>query len=146
MEEVNRLLSLMVAHHGLIETLLVVFKDSLSQPVEAKKNFANFKWQVEKHFFVEEKIPFRFIFSEEEQLYELVKKLLEEHSQLLGMIGRVEMQLEKGEAVDMLGLQDLLTKHRKIEEQSLYPKLADMLSQEQRGLIIKRINEIALSQ
>ncbi|MCF7835773.1 MAG: hemerythrin domain-containing protein [Candidatus Marinimicrobia bacterium] len=143
MEE-NRLLKLMVAHHGLIEALLVVFKDSLNDPQKAQESFDDFKWQTEKHFFVEEKVNFRFVLVDQEELYKIVQRLTDEHSQMLGMLGRLEDQLKKGEQVEMDALVDMLTKHREVEEKVLYPKMDELLGEYQKNLITKRINEIVI--
>ena len=94
MEE-NRILKLMIAHHGLLEALLVLFRDSLDNSDEAKKIFDDFKWQMEKHFFIEEKINFGRIVAAQPGLSEVVRKLLEEHGQMLVMAGRIKEQLEK---------------------------------------------------
>jgi len=143
MEE-NRILKLMIAHHGLLEALLVLFRDSLDNSDEAKKIFDDFKWQMEKHFFIEEKINFGRIVAAQPGLSEVVRKLLEEHGQMLVMAGRIKEQLEKdGKDVDMDGFLDLIKRHRQTEEGTLYPRMGEVLSQEEQGGIIERINEVA---
>lgn len=144
MSENNGLLRLMVAHHGLIDALLVIFKDSLTDREKALKAFDDFRWQTEKHFFTEEKVNFRFIFANQEELYKIVQHLIEEHSQMLGMLGRIETQLQDGKKVEMDALADFLQKHRRTEEQMLYPKMEELLSDYQKEIIIKRINEVVL--
>ncbi|OHA15740.1 MAG: hypothetical protein A3A10_02895 [Candidatus Tagabacteria bacterium RIFCSPLOWO2_01_FULL_42_9] len=140
----SRLLKLMIAHHGLIEALLAVFKDNLSDLEKAQKALDDFRWQTEKHFFAEEKINFRFVFYTQEDLYKITQHLIEEHSQILGMMNRIERQLQEKKKIELDALSDLLQRHRETEEKILYPKMDEFLSQHQKDLIIGRINEVAL--
>lgn len=145
MAKENKILPLMVAHHGLIEVLVVVFRDSLSDNQKAKETFEDLKWQMEKHFFVEEKINFRFVFPTQEELYALVQHLLEEHDQLLGMASRIELDLKEGKKeIEIDAFVDMLTHHREVEEKVLYPKLDETLSDFQKDMIIRRINEVTI--
>ncbi len=140
----NGLLKLMIAHHGLIEALFQVFRDDLGDREKAKQALDNFKWQAEKHFFVEEKTGFVFVFNVQDELYKVVQELINEHSQMMGMIGRIEMQLRDGQKVEAEGFLNMLQEHRKTEEQILYPKMEKLLSQYQKDLIIERIKEVVL--
>lgn len=140
----NRLLKLMIAHHGLIEVLLAVFKDSLSDSEKAPKALGDFRWQAEKHFFAEEKVNFRFVFYNQEDLYKIIRHLIEEHSQILEMINSIERQLQEKKKVELDALSDLLREHRETEEKILYPQMDELLSQYQKDLMIERINEIVL--
>ena len=140
----NRLLKLMIAHHGLIEALLAAFKDSLSDLEKAPKALNNLSWQTEKHFFIEEKINFRFVFYNQENLYKITKHLIEEHSQILGMLKKIEGQLQKKKKIELNALSGLLREHRETEEKILYPKMDELLSQYQKDLMIEKINEVVL--
>ena len=144
MEKDNRLLKLMIAHHGLIEVLLAVFKDSLSDSEKALKALGDLGWQTEKHFFTEEKVNFRFVFYNQADVYKITQHMIEEHSQILGMINKIEGQLQEKKEIELNSLSDLLQEHRETEEKILYPKMDELLSQYQKDLMIERINEVVL--
>jgi iron-sulfur cluster repair protein YtfE (RIC family) len=140
----NRLLDLMIAHHALIETLFTVFRDSLGKSEEVEKNLANFKQQAEKHFFIEESVNFRFVFSSQRELYEIVKELIKEHVEMLDIIRAIEKRLPTGGEVETNKLQDILRHHRQVEEEVLYPEMERTLSQYQKDTIIEEINKVSL--
>lgn len=144
MKNDDRLLNLMIAHHGLIEVLLATFRDSLSDSEKAREVFDDFKWQIEKHFFVEENINFRFVFANREDLYKVVQRLLEEHKEMLRMMDEIEQQLQNKMKIESDALMNLLQTHAGIEENILYPKMEEFLTQYQIDLIMERINEIVL--
>ena len=134
----------MIAHHALIETLFTVFRDSLGKSGEVGKNLADFKRQAEKHFFVEENVNFRFVFSSQRELYEIVKDLIKEHVIMLDMMKTIEEKLPGGGEAETNELQDILRHHRQVEEEVLYPEMERTLSQYQKDTIIEEINKISL--
>jgi len=62
----------------------------------------------------------------------------------LGMMNRIERQLQEKKKIELDALSDLLQRHRETEEKILYPKMDEFLSQHQKDIIIGRINEVAL--
>ena len=141
----NTILEIMLRDHALIEVLLVVFKDNLGKDIKSvEESFDKFRWELEKHIFVEEKVIFKLCDSPESEMCEIVKGLTKDHNTMLEMLNEVQNDLVTKNETDISKFQELLTNHRKIEEKTLYPKLDQILDKEQKKIIIARINEIPL--
>ncbi len=141
----NEILDLMLAHHALIETLFAIFRDSLK--AEKKDVFElldNFKWQLEKHFFVEERLVFKFIYPEHGEVFGVVQDLIKEHAEMLNMLAEIESRLKNNENAAISAFYQLLEHHRNTEEQTLYPWMDKALSEFVKKVIVSRISEIAL--
>ncbi len=142
----NEITNLMLGHHALIDVLLTAFKDTLADnPGEAEKLFNDFRWELDKHFFVEERAVFKFCEpTEESEICHIVKRLIKEHDQMLGMLNEVKNSLESNAKVDISEFQDLLTDHRRTEESVLYPWVDQNLSQAEKSTMVARINEVPI--
>lgn len=141
------LLDLMLVHHGLLEVLFSSLKDNIG--METKKEFVSemvndFQWELEKHFFVEEKVIFKSASEGQPEIYKIIVQLLEEHDIMLKMLEGVKSQLAKKLPTNLSKFGNLLTEHRIIEEHKLYPDLDSRLNDEEKKLIISRINQLPL--
>lgn len=117
---------LMDDHHTKIEELLQRLPD----------NFDVFKWELEKHFFTEEKAIF--MFDQKGDLSRYSEKLLNEHRQILDMLERLKH--DKGLLEEF---KQLLTQHKEFEDNELYPMLDEMLGENDKKYIIDRFTEAA---
>ena len=143
MVKTDSILNLMVTHHGFLEALLAVFKDELGKDRErTAKTLDTFQWELEKHIFNEEKVIFRFCNKEDEQICELVKKLEQEHTMMLDMLGDLKDDLMTKAQEDAVKFREFMARHRKTEEENLYPRLDQELPVAIKEDIIARINEI----
>ena len=135
----------MVAHHGLLEALLTVFKGELKTDAErAWETLAAFRWEEEKHIFTEEKAIFGFCEREAPELCQLVKRLEEEHTVMLEMMDDLRDDLVAKAELDVEKFQEFMIRHRQTEEKELYPELDRVLKPEVKKEIIARINEIPM--
>lgn len=140
-----KILNLMVGHHALIEAYLSVVKNNLNKKAEdIIPVFENFKWQLEKHFFIEERSIFNSYEITNAQAVSLIGRVAEEHKEILGITVRIHDSLLKGEAVSVFDLQEILSNHRVLEEKELYPLLDKEFTSFQKEAIIKKINDIVL--
>lgn len=140
----TKILDIMVAQHGLIEALLVSFKDEMKQSEElAKKTYSELVWEVKKHFFVEEQAIFNLFPWKDTEILEMVKELKKEHVIMIE-------QMEKGASEFLVegdgGFQALIRDHLEMEEKKLYPLMDERLNDEEKALIISRINEMPLKE
>tara|TARA_Y100000034_G_scaffold44576_1_gene54708 strand:- start:5592 stop:6014 length:423 start_codon:yes stop_codon:yes gene_type:complete len=120
--------------------LLGKFLKELEQDVNIK-TFNHFKWELEKHFFMEEKAIFSFDIKEQETSA-MLADVMEEHIQILDMLKEIEAKLLKKEDIDLSKLKEFHTKHKNFEDQTLYPKLDEVLSDEQKEQIIERVKAL----
>jgi hemerythrin-like domain-containing protein len=139
------ILGLMIAHHGLIEMYLSLAKDALKMTVnDALSAFDKFKWQLEKHFFVEEKIIFAAYQSRDEKILYLIEKINAEHKTIKQIINLMRDKIAAGQNTDLAPFEDLLNSHRSLEEKELYPLLDATFSTPQKEDIVLKINDIVL--
>jgi hemerythrin superfamily protein len=143
MKNSNEILDMMISHHALIELLLTEFKDDLDKNRQAAdKSFDEFRWELDKHIFVEERVIFKFCNVVSAESCKIVFALVKEHDEMLKMINRMKEDLTANNRVDVSNFQTLLTRHREVEERKLYPKMDQELDKAQKELIMARINEI----
>ncbi len=94
MRNSNTILEIMLGDHALIELLLINFKDNLSKDIElVKKLFYEFRWELEKHIFVEEKVIFKFCDLPASEMCKTVQDLTEEHDKMLEMLNEIRNKL-----------------------------------------------------
>lgn len=137
----------MLGHHALIGLLLLAFRDTLIKDIEsAEKLFDEFRWELDKHIFIEERAVFRFCEPLESEICKIARNLVKEHDIMLGMLNEVKNNLTTRNKPDISGFQELLTTHRRVEEEILYPKLDQRLDKVQKEAIIARINEIPMKE
>lgn len=145
MKNSKEILEIMIGDHALIDVLLLVFKDSLDkEPEVIEKALNEFSWELEKHLFVEEVAIFRFCNSPDSTICKIVQNLIGEHDTMVEMLNEIRNDLAMNKEIDISKFSELLKNHQKIEEKSLYPKIDEELSKEQKDIIISRINEIPL--
>ena len=119
--------NLMTKHHDILGNLFNSF--------EKKKDFSlfeKFKWEVEKHFFTEEKAVF--LYSRNGSMSNIIPDLLIQHNKILDMM--------KHEITDIAEFKRLLIKHKEFEEDTFYPRLDEELDEHQKKLIFERIEQI----
>lgn len=141
----NSILNLMISHHGLLEALLTVFNDNLGINAErTAEDLDDFKWELEKHIFTEEKVMFKFCKQEGSETCELVNKLEQEHIAMLKTLDGLKDNLPVKNEKDIAEFQKFMINHRETEEKDIYPKLDQELSEATKEEIIARINEISI--
>ena len=119
-----------------------ILGEFLEQADKSRENFNKFKWNLEKHFFVEEKAIFimnRDMNGEEiSDIFELMK----EHGEIMKLMKDMEANLGNEEKIDISAIKENLIKHRDFEDVVFYPKLDEILSLEQKQEIMERAREI----
>jgi hemerythrin-like domain-containing protein len=132
----NRITELMVAQHALLDTLFVAFKDEMgTSPEKAKVFFDEFAREMKKHFFVEEQAIFNLLVLGNGEVDDIVGRLKKEHATMLQI-------LEKGPEGPNEGFSILLKNHVELEEKKLYPALDEKLNDDEKALIVSRINQV----
>jgi iron-sulfur cluster repair protein YtfE (RIC family) len=143
-EQQNSILSLMVLHHGLLEALFSVYKNSVpANKEEAKVALSNFRWEYEKHMFAEENVVFEFLKWNHPSLFETTAHLRGEHDHIRTSLQKLEADTPTEVTKEVLSLEALLAGHREDEETHLYPLLDKELLDVHKETIISRINEVS---
>ena len=134
---------LMAEEHKKINNTLEQFEQSeIKDYEESKKLFSIFKWNLDKHFFIEEKVIFHiYNISSEEEDFDIIN-LLKDHKDILWLISKMEESLKSNLKPSVIELKKLLLAHSKIEDKTFYPRLDKELSVEEKALIIGRFDEV----
>ncbi len=137
----------MVKSHGKIIKLLIDFEKSIDQNEQTRmKAFNTFLWELEKHFFTEEKAIFTAYEPEEGyEGYTMVPELVKEHEEIFDKLRLMKKSFKKKKEFDFKGFKKLLMKHKDFEDKKVYPIFDQELNEEDKRNIIFRINDIQLS-
>jgi len=135
---------IMAEDHSKIGQLCAYIEKLLKEDLEkAKKVFNKFKWTLEKHFFIEEKVIFSLYNSKRsEEENQQILEILKEHKDILFLVEQIEESLEKNEVPVFDELNQDLIAHANFEDEFLYPRLDEELSEEQKQIILERSEEV----
>ncbi|PNX47142.1 MAG: hypothetical protein BV459_05040 [Thermoplasmata archaeon M11B2D] len=138
------ILELMIADHSKILKLLHdVEKSSGMELVSVMKVFDTFEWELEKHIFIEEKAIFT-SYSPTNIIegYKMVPELIQQHNDILNRVRVMRKNLLWNRPVQYDEFKERIVAHKTFEEVSLYPKLDQELTDQQKQQIITKIREI----
>jgi len=137
----------MIRDHGKIVDLLIDFEKSIGQDIHTiMKAFDKFEWNLEKHIFVEERAIFIAYEPEDEvEGYSMIPELMKEHNEILNKLKKMKKNIKKHKTFNFLEFKEILTNHKNFEDEKVYPKFDQELDVPIKKAIIKRINEIELS-
>ncbi|WP_455392202.1 hemerythrin domain-containing protein [[Eubacterium] cellulosolvens] len=140
MANLKTISEVMKRHHYQLEGLLNRFQMSQDEAEAFPKMFNKFKWELEKHFFIEEKAIFTLIYSDDPEIHEMKDELLREHRAILKTLGKIENDLNNKIATDLTDFQNSIKKHRDFEDEAFYPTLDRELDNERKKEIWDRIS------
>ncbi len=143
-EEIN-VLSLMIRDHCKLEELITDLEEKNKGDFEEmKKAFTKFEWELEKHIFTEEKAIFTDYSPDDvSQGYKMLPELTKQHNYIVNTLNNWRENVRKKKMLtDVYSLKEFLIKHRQFEEESVYPKLEEALSEDDKKHIIAKINEM----
>ena len=137
----------MIRDHGKILKLLIRLEKTIGQEKSIiMKTFHDFLWGLEKHFFTEEKAIFTTYEPEENtEGHAMIPELIKEHNEIFDQLKIMKKRIKKDEEFDFKEFKILLMKHKNFEDEKLYPKLDLELDESEKRRIIRRINEIHLT-
>ncbi len=131
---------IMKKHHGQIEGLLNKFYKFDENYQDKLKLFYQFKWELEKHFFTEEKAIFFFINDDTKNSNEMKLKLMKEHDKILTNLKEIENNLKNKKDLEILDFRELLVRHKKFEDETFYPTLDQDLDENKKKDIMNRLS------
>jgi len=136
------IIKIMDKDHKRIKELLGLFEIDSNNLQKALESFNRFKWNLEKHFFIEEKVIFNVTLEDEDQD---LSTILNEHSEILNLMSIIEEELMDNKKPDISEMKKLLLSHARFENYIFYPKLDETLNEEQKQEIIDRIKDIIIN-
>ena len=130
----------MKKHHALLEGLLNKVERHQSVDEEYKKMFNGFKWELEKHFFVEERAIFTQLDIPDKEFNENVSKLLKEHSTILKSMASLDEDIKAKNEIDLSEFKKLIRDHKNYEDEEFYPALDNVLDGGKKKEILDRLS------
>ncbi|MFA5020245.1 MAG: hemerythrin domain-containing protein [Candidatus Pacearchaeota archaeon] len=131
----------MLEEHGRIDSMLSEFEGSLNSK-NAEEIFNRFKWNLEKHFFIEERAIFAMHNNTNECEISDTFKLMQEHGEILALLKTIESKIKSNSIEDISNLKNVLKKHVEFENIYFYPNLEKNLNEQQKKEIVDRVEEI----
>jgi len=140
------ILDLMVRDHDRLMEYLKDVEKNLGRDFGFLSNSFNvFQWNLEKHFFVEERAIFTFYNPDlVDEGYEVFLDLSKQHTEILKKIESLRKKLQRREPFDLNEIKNLLIKHKTFEEENVYPVLDQEIDDGEKRFIIERINDIII--
>lgn len=140
------ILDLMVKDHDRLMEYLKDVENNFGRDFGFLSNsFNTFQWNLEKHFFVEERAIFASYNPDDpDKEYNYFSDLIDQHTEILEKIESLRKKLQKREPFDLNELKKLLVKHKTFEEKNIYPVLDQKLDEGEKGFIIDRIKDIRI--
>ena len=140
----NAILDLMVKDHNRLMKYLKDVKNNLKSDFEVLlKLFNTFEWNLEKHFFVEERAIFTAYNPDYiDDSYQFFTDLSKQHTTILEKVESLRKRLRMGKSIDLSDLEDILLKHKTFEEKNAYPVLDLEINEGEKRYMIERINDI----
>jgi iron-sulfur cluster repair protein YtfE (RIC family) len=138
------ILELMIRDHAkLLDYLGTVEKNLREDPMTALPSLRTFEWNLEKHFFVEERAIFTSYNPEHvDEGYTLFLDLAKEHTKILEKLALLKKNVQNNKTPDFTDFKRMLIKHKNHEEKNIYPILDQEIDEGEKRFIIERINEI----
>ncbi len=145
MKDKISLFSLMTHDHHKIEKLIDDLEEKSKQDFDLmRKAFEKFEWELEKHIFTEEKAIFTDYNPDNiSEGYKMLPELTKQHNYIVNKLNNWREDIKNHRTIeDIYSFKEFLEKHRNFEEERVYPKLDESLSEKQKSNIVTKINEI----
>ena len=145
METNKKVTEIMRAHHLVISKLLLKLEAEMQgkNSEKIKAAFLDFKKNMERHFYEEENVVFRFCEKINQKNLEISMTLIQQHKTMLNMLNAIEVDINNGLEINDSDFKKMHLDHVNIEEIIFYPELDIVLTDAKKKNILKRIEELA---
>jgi hemerythrin-like domain-containing protein len=141
MSKRDKIITMMLKDHGKIINLLNQLEKNEEQDSEIQiEAFNQFKWELKRHFLVEETAIFTYYDPEDDEGYSMVPKLIKDHKEISEMLSSLEKILKDNEDFDTATFRKRLSTHKDYEEETFYPMLERELDSAKKKMIIDKIS------
>ncbi len=145
MTEEDSISKIMLKQHYEIDKCIHRFDTALKQDdLDLRGPFNKLKWEIEKHFFIEEKAIFQLHYSENKETSNITIRLKKEHDILIDAMEQIEDRIKNNEKIDLPGFREQILNHAGFENKHFYPRLDDELDEERKRSIIERLTNCEL--
>jgi len=132
----------MIRDHCKIERLLDSFEKNIDNE-NMIKSFHKFEWELEKHIFLEEKAIFmEYTPGDVDEGYKMLPELTKQHNYILNLLNNWGRDIVINKRIEgFFDFKKILIRHKKFEEENVYPKLDETLSEDQKKRIADKLDE-----
>lgn len=145
MKNEKSILKIMIKDHCKIEELINDLEKSSNSNYESMtKAFNKFEWKLEKHIFIEEKAIFTSYNPDDiTEGYKMLPELTKQHNYIINTLNNWREDIRKRRNItDVYSFREFIIKHKNFEEEKVYPKLEESLTEDVKQQIIVKIKEI----
>lgn len=136
-----RISEVMIEEHARLTKMLLNLIKNIENKKEIRKIFIEFKWNLEKHFFIEEKAIFS-AYGSKIEVGRKVVNLIEEHKEMLSILKEAEKEIDKGKFPDLSKFKKIMLRHQEIEDDYFYTGLENNLNEDLKAEILDKTSEI----
>jgi hemerythrin superfamily protein len=142
MESITRA---MILHHKFINDILLEFeKIPEKNSNKLSETFSRFKWNLNKHMFVEEENIFPIANKKNPVEIKILNNLFKDHADIRTIIENLESEMSLGRKPNTMIFRELLFAHEGREVQGFYPLLDKRLSEKDKSAILMKIKDVKL--
>ena len=131
----------MIAEHLRLSKMLLNIISLNDKSKDINNNFLEFKWNIEKHFFVEEKAIFASYTSRVDAGTKHIN-LIREHKEMLSMLMEFQKLIEQEKKLDFSKFKKVLFNHQQIEDEYFYTSLENNINEDLKSEIVDKTLEI----
>ncbi|MCL5018313.1 MAG: hemerythrin domain-containing protein [Candidatus Pacearchaeota archaeon] len=144
MVEMGPITLAMLKQHAIVNKILLDFEKIPKNDTYYIEKFNLFKWNLNKHVFVEEENIFPVTDKNNKVEMKQLQNLLKDHKDIKGIIRNMEDEISDGKKPNTMFLRELLFSHEGREIKSFYPLLDLRLSPARKRMILNQISEVKL--
>ncbi len=134
----------MLRQHQIVNKLLLDFEKIPREDTYQIAKFNLFKWNLNKHIFVEEENIFPVADKNNPIEMKQLQNLLKDHKDIKGIIKNLDEEIADRRKPNTAILRELLFAHEEREIKNFYPLLDTRLSNEKKRNILRQIREVKL--
>lgn len=140
------ILDLMIRDHRQILSYLDDVERNIDKDFHLMQDsFHRFQWNLEKHFFVEERAIFISYFpNESSQDYHYFSDLMNQHENIFATFNMMRNKMEILTKNELMKFKEMLVKHKNFEEKQIYPVIEKEIDDIEKQYILDRIRDIRL--
>lgn len=132
----------MLKEHKKILGVVDMLEREIDDYEKTLANFNKLRWNLKKHFFVEEHAIFDMFINIYGEETAQIFNLLQDHSRITGLMNEIEWKLKRKIRPSVRMLKEILAEHKRLENKNFYPKLDERFEDAKKLELLKRIREI----
>ncbi|VVB82019.1 Hemerythrin HHE cation binding domain protein [uncultured archaeon] len=142
---IGAITSAMLKQHRIVNGFLNDFEKVSEEEVsDMRTKFDLFRWNLEKHVFIEERNIFTVADKKNKVEMKQLQNLLKDHKDIIEIIDGMVKDILDGVKPNVSVLREILFAHEQREVESFYPLLDNRLSAADKKNILEKISEINL--